>query len=86
MSRKIKFVHIQEFIITEIVAAFFYFGPFTSRLLDITQTAASIGRLIQARKDELQLQILGLELDAVLKPYAMRGTFAIWRIDNSFLR
>jgi hypothetical protein len=55
------------------VAAFFFANPFTCQI-DITETAACIGIVIQERVEELQLEILDLKND-FLKSYATHGNF-----------
>jgi hypothetical protein len=47
----------------------FFLNPFACQI-DVTETAASIGILIQARTEELEMAILDLQNDVVLKSYA----------------
>jgi menaquinone-dependent protoporphyrinogen IX oxidase len=62
----------QQFTPIEPVAAFFV-NPFTCQI-DVTETAAYIGRLIQERAEELELEILDLQ-NYVLKSYATHENF-----------
>jgi hypothetical protein len=63
----------QQFTAIEPVAAFFV-NPFTCQI-DVTETSAYIGRHIQERAEELELEILDLQNDVVLKSYASNENF-----------
>jgi hypothetical protein len=66
----------QQFTAIEPVVTSFV-NPFTCQI-EVTETAASIGRLIQTRAEELELEILDLKNDVVLKSYATHEN--IWNL------
>jgi hypothetical protein len=63
----------QQFTAIEPVVAFFV-NPFTCQI-EVTETALFVGRLIQARTEELELGVLDLQNDVVPKSYATHGNF-----------
>jgi hypothetical protein len=71
----------REFAIKPVVA--FFVNPFTCQI-EVTETAASTGRLNKVRAEELEMVILDLQND-VLKSYATMKTFGIWLTEKSFL-
>jgi hypothetical protein len=64
----------QQFTTTELVVTFFFVNPFTYKIEE-TETATSIGRLFQARAEELEPEILDLQNKAVLKSYTTNENF-----------
>jgi hypothetical protein len=52
----------------------FFGNPFTCQI-EVTETAEYIGRLIQARAEGLEVDILDLQIDVILKSYATHENF-----------